>query len=429
MTDYSPLDQTDKSTHKCEIVVVHPEPHPNADRLEVVMVYGYSVCIGKGNFKDGDLGIYIPPDSIVPQTPVFAFIWEGKGYIPTIDQYKVVVDNVTKDKELLPNTIPERFRRVKAKVLRGVVSEGLLLPVTDFPSHFIDNGKVVAMEGEDVAEELGITHYNPPEATNLAGDCDVAPNKFKKRARYPKTLRGWIKFLWHKLFPKDTIIGHEENTGLVIPNYDIDSWQRYRHFFKEGEAVWVTEKIHGANCKFTYAFGDSNTSHDGNGKRMYVGSHYQWKKDVPGSVFWMALRQNPWIEEFCKAHPGLVLYGELVPTQKMNYGQSKGSYRIFMFDVLDPSLRDPDQPQGKWLNNQEISDLGILANWVPTLGIVTYTETLMRELSNGKSTVPGANHIREGIVIKPLTERIQPRFGRVILKLVSVDYLASKHSE
>lgn len=417
MTDYSPLDQSTKSTHKCEVVVVHPMVHPNADKLEVVEVYGYSVCVGKGDFKDGDLGVYIPPDSIVPQRPEFSFVWEKKGYVPPpYDEHDHVDGQVN---------IPEKYRRIKAKVLRGIVSEGLLMPVNTFSQHpgIVDVTTGVSIPwakvGDDVAIGLGITHYDPPDMSSLQGTCEEAPNKPQRKVRRPKTLRGWVKFIWHKLFPKPTIIGHEENTGLTIPNYYIDSWQRYRHFFKEGEAVWVTEKIHGCNIKITYM-----------NNRMYVGSHYQWKKDIPGSAFWEAMRQSTWIEQFCKDHPGLVLYGELVPTQKLTYGRTKGHYHIFMFDVLDPSLRSPEEPQGKWHNWQEIADLyPLLANWVPSLGIVTYTEALMRQMASGPSIVIGANHIREGIVIKPVIERTELRFGRVILKLVSTDYLASKQSE
>src|SRR5208283_969530 len=101
-----------KSTHQCEVVKVYPKIHPNADRLEVAEVGGYSVCIGKGDFRDGELGIYIPPDSIVPQTEAFRFVWEGKGYVPDPTSAANAVE-----------VVPEKYRRIKAKTLRGVISE------------------------------------------------------------------------------------------------------------------------------------------------------------------------------------------------------------------------------------------------------------------------------------------------------------------
>ncbi len=416
MADYEQAltDSQPKSTHKCEVVVVHPESHPNADKLEVVKVYGYSVCVGKGNFNHGDLGVYIPPDSIVPATETFRWVWEAKGYVPAPGG---------------TDPVPEKYRRIKAKVLRGIISEGILVSL---PSVGLDKKRwspngldlvdkpeegYVIKEGDDVAEVLGITHYNPPEPTTMDGDCEQAPTKIARKARRPKTLKGWCRFIWHRLFPKPKIVEYEENTDLYIPNYEVDAWQRYKSMFVKNEPVYVTEKIHGANCKFTFM-----------NERMYVGSHYQWKKDIPGSAFWAALRQNAWIEKFCRDYPGSVLYGELVPTQKLKYGQKPGQYKVFGFDILYLN-----QVTGKrnWLSYNDVKQLGLLepSYWVPIIAEMAYDETTIREYSEGNSLVAGANHIREGIVIRPLLERSHPHFGRVVFKIVSPQYLNSKHSE
>jgi hypothetical protein len=46
--------------------------------------------------------------------------------------------------------------------------------------------------------------------------------------------------------------------------------------------------------------------------------------------------------------------------------------------------------------------------------------------SEGKTTVTGgkADVIREGVVVKPLIERWDPRYGRLVLKCVNPDFLA-----
>ena len=49
-------------------------------------------------------------------------------------------------------------------------------------------------------------------------------------------------------------------------------------------------------------------------------------------------------------------------------------------------------------------------------------------MSNGPSLVPGADHNREGCVIKPMKERIHDKIGRVILKCVGTEYLMKKKS-
>jgi RNA ligase (TIGR02306 family) len=450
--------QPQKSTHRCEVVFVHPEKHPNADKLAVAMVYGYSVCIGINDFKDGDLGVYIPPDSVVPERDEFKWIWEAKGYssAPYVErtQFHGTADLCS----LGQPPVPEKYRRVKAKILRGVVSEGLLLPLSSVGLDkkrwalngidLVDESQTgyAIEEGEDVAEVLGITHYEPPDQDSLRTDCEKGPmstRRAKHKGGYPKTIKGWYRFIKHWLFPGSSVYGRaEEDTQFSyhIPIYDIDAWQRYKHLLKEGEEVWLTEKIHGANCRFTY-INESVADRFASIGRMYVGSHRQWKRDVSGCAFWEGMRQNPWIESFCRQHPGLVLYGELVPTQTLNYGQEKGKYRVFGFDVLDPT-----QGRGKWLSHDELKALkfqypywdghAILprelldsAHWVPTVAIIPYGEASIREWAGGQSLVKNANHLREGIVIKPTEERFDPHFGRVILKIVSPTYLASKHSE
>jgi hypothetical protein len=435
-----------KSTHKVEVVQIPCIGiHPNADRLEVIMIYGYSVCVGKGDFKSGDLAIYIPPDSIVPEREEFKFVWEMKGYAPPPN---LLTEDTAKQYEANPylNRIPEKYRRIKAKVLRGIVSEGLLMPLTSFKELWSDafaTGTQVpsVIVGDDVAELLGITHYDPPEF-NVSGDCESAPiktNKIRKK-RWPKSLYGWLSLALVTLGLKQQRerVEQTEKVEVPIPSYDIDAWQRYQHLLHEGEEVWITEKIHGSNARFVHL---EDPKIPGAG-RMYVGSHYQWKKDILGNAFWAALRQNPWIKSFCERYPGFVLYGELVPTQKLKYGQQSGVYRVFAFDVLDinqtphkwlnlSELKALDWDYGEYEASGELYPISILDidHWVPTVHQGAYTVAATRLLASGQSLVPGANHIREGVVIKPIEERRDPHFGRVILKIKSPEYLASKHSD
>ncbi len=49
------------------------------------------------------------------------------------------------------------------------------------------------------------------------------------------------------------------------------------------------------------------------------------------------------------------------------------------------------------------------------------------DLKNGKTTLSGADNIREGIVIRPVKERYDHKVGRVILKAISEEYLLRKN--
>jgi len=110
-------------------------PVEGADALEKTMVWDYPVVIRKGQFKKGDLAVYVPIDSVVPLNQTFAFL----GH----------------------------HNRIKAKRLRGVFSMGLLIEVP-----------LGSKEGEDVRELLGILKYQPPEHMEAGGDMERCPFNF-----------------------------------------------------------------------------------------------------------------------------------------------------------------------------------------------------------------------------------------------------------
>jgi len=118
--------------HTAEVVRVKLEPHPNADSLSLVMVDDFQCAVRTDDWRDGDLAVYIEPDSIVPDTPDFAFL-NGN-------------------------------RRIKARRLRGEWSMGLLIPAP--PG---------AQVGDDCMEQLGIEHYEPPIR------CSMGPNNPLKK--------------------------------------------------------------------------------------------------------------------------------------------------------------------------------------------------------------------------------------------------------
>jgi hypothetical protein len=72
-------DLVNKANHQVNIVRLgEPRVHGNADSLELFDIGEYQVVTKKGNFKAGDLGVYIQPDSVVPETEVFSFLWKTK---------------------------------------------------------------------------------------------------------------------------------------------------------------------------------------------------------------------------------------------------------------------------------------------------------------------------------------------------------------
>jgi hypothetical protein len=435
------METTNKANHQANVVRIEqvlPHPDPETTNLELIPIGEYQVVVRKGEFKVGDLGIYIYPDSVVPQTEPFAFIWQPyfdaqqnvPGACPHIDPATgplTVVDGTNGEVCLMcgalnPFLVPEKKRRITVRKFRKEWSEGLLLPATDFPKLYEVGSSVPGVPseslalsvnvGDDVADIIGVTHYDPESDGESTKADSAAGPKRKQKGGYPKTLKGWLKFLW-RYFTSDKNLFEPIEVSFTIPTYDVDSLKNYPNAFEKGEPVFVTEKIHGSNSRFMFLDGV-----------QYAGSHFQWKRIGGGDVWNKILVQHPWIGEWCQAHPGKALYGEAVPTQgKFTYGCKKDETKFFVFDVWDSE-------ENTWIHHSLWKSIGI--PWdapVPTLYIGPYSREQMQNLVDGPSVVPGANHAREGIVIKTNTTYRHVRgIGRLQLKLVSNAFL-KKDSE
>lgn len=67
--------------------------------------------------------------------------------------------------------------------------------------------------------------------------------------------------------------------------------------------------------------------------------------------------------------------------------------------------------------------MSLKEHWVPVLYTGPFDWEVIKTLVDGPTTVPGAKGIREGIVIRPLKERHVRGLGRLILKVVSSEFL------
>lgn len=117
------------STFSCPIVRIGVESHPDADKLDIIQIQGteYQCVAQKGNWKPGDVAIYIPEGAILP-------------------------DNIIEEMGLAGLLAGSKKNRVKAIRLRGVLSQGLVYPIPD---------AMEAWLGGDVSQKLGITKYEP----------------------------------------------------------------------------------------------------------------------------------------------------------------------------------------------------------------------------------------------------------------------------
>lgn len=321
------------------------QKHPNADSLSITHVHGsYPVIFRTGDYAPGDLAVYLPVDSIVPDTPEWAFL-EGN-------------------------------RRIKAKKLRGVFSMGLFAKA---PSG--------SAEGDPMQEALGITKWVPP-VEQEGGALDTGS--------VPECTRG-------------------------LSEYDLCALRRHPTLLQPGEQVVITEKIHGANFRAV---------HDG--ERLHVGSRARWLKDLDAEAVtyargsrnsgpWWAAAKRCGLASALAITPGFVLLGEVYgQVQDLKYGAKDGEVRLACFDVVDTRSMS-------FVSHDQM--VSFAKEWrvpvVPELYRGPWDPKLA-ELAEGKSTLPGANHVREGIVIEPVVPRYEIGVGRVKLKHQGEGYLTRK---
>jgi RNA ligase (TIGR02306 family) len=363
------------SSYKAEVYPITLEKHPNADTLSIIKIDDYTYVAKTEEWKNVKKAVFIMPDSLVnTDKPEFNFLKRSK-----------------------------QWERVKAKKIRGCISYGVLIPVED-----------EAIIGEDRWDKLEIKHYDP-EITNDPS------NK------------------------KDHLL--KEQSGKApkgcYPKYDLDNFQKYgRKAFEEGELCFVSEKVNGENSRYIYQ-----------NSEYFCGSRGQWKNEFSKppnitveqlvaagktleqaesiynikvlnhrtykSKWWGIFEQYMGIKKFITDFENYVLYGEIFGSNKnMKYGCKDNELRFAAFDIM--------KPDGKWLdveeflekcNKYEVPHVPIIARSIP----FNFEEIL--NLASGPSLFPGANHYREGIVIKPLKERWHEKYGRVCLKCVSAEYL------
>jgi RNA ligase (TIGR02306 family) len=242
------------SIFKVEVVKISSiVPHPNADRLDICSFEGmaYQVITAKGNFQPGDLAFYFPIDSVIPDK--------------YLDEFGII------------NYYSKKLRAAK---LRGIFSEGLLIPVGE---NF--TGEI----GDDYTENFGVTKYEYPIPQGMHGQMENHLGQYK--------------------FPSP------------------ENLKRYKELLKEGEEVVISEKIHGTN--FTVLVdAESDTK---------IGSHnYFWKNNEANKnlVYIRAYNENVALQKLPK---NTQVFGEIYGVQDIKYGLKNGNIAIAVFAVRQGS--------------------------------------------------------------------------------------------
>jgi RNA ligase (TIGR02306 family) len=362
----------------------------DANNIELAIVDGWQCIVKKNEFKVDDLCIYCEVDSFLPIHEEFEFLRKSS--------YKKLVDGV------------EGFR-LKTMKMRGVISQGLLLPLTILNKFklvnephsilFTEYGfniitgyfEVDKYIGDDISSYLGITKYDSDSQVSFSGNA---------KGSFPAF-----------------ILKTDEERIQNIP----DIIEKYKD-----EIFYYSEKLNG--CSFTCYLKD--------GEFGVCSRNLELKEELEKESYgkyWDTAKKLNLKEKLSKLSFNASLQGELIGP-----GIQGNPYKLYELEIRFFNLYDIDRQayieydDFIWLI-EHMFDI----ETVPILGTTTLSEIqnsigkgLMEsliEFADGDSIFSSGkkNNIkREGLVFRSVEEKtdiVGMAHGRLSFKIISNEYL------
>ena len=323
-------------------------PHPNADRLEIATISGWSVVVGKGEFSVGDVVFYIREDAKLLD-------WDR---LKAADGHPDVKCKWPWQEKLIQYL--GSGGRVKTVKLRGEYSCGIA-----------------------VSLEALYGHINTESAKDWEKDNEIL------NSESPGGLLSGKYGVTHWEAPVQNIGDLKAKGGLPysIPKSDEENFQNLKEYeIPYGEEVLITKKMDGASTT-VIAFPDGRTHVCSRSNDLVLDCDNVWnraaKDIIPLALEWAKHYNRP-----------LVLRGETcAPTlQKMSFNKDKDvpeptfyTYGVMMIDETDYAKRN-----GLWGTDyhflkiaEQIKEItGKELRTVPVLGTAVLTKELLNEYLN-----------------------------------------------
>ena len=319
------------------------EPIEGADKIEVAVFGGWKVVVNKGLYQSNDLVVFCEIDSWVPNSIAPFLTQEGKE--PR--EYKGV-----------------KGERLRTKKLRGVISQGLVLPtfkIKKCPNIVCisdkDGVSIPCVEGKDVSEFLGIQKWEPPEEFRSADAKGLFPSFIRKT----------------------------DQERIQNIRQEVEDSYQIGKFFE------VTEKLDGSSMTVFYL--------DGN---VGVCSRNLELKEDENNTFWKTAKSSGAIDALTQNAKNIALQGELVGPgiQGNSYGLAEHEY--YIYDVFDIDNQEYLLPYNA---NLVAKSLGL--KYVPVIAeaqvLTTSDISAILKGAEGKSILNSKTE-REGLVFKCSTE-------------------------
>ena len=322
------------------------EPIENADKIEVAKIGGWEVVVGKGDFSSGDKVIYFEIDSALPLDDARFSHLAARGS-------RIVDDN--------PVHVLKTIR------LRGVYSQGLVMPLEDFEDEV---GTVEANSQHTLDEALGVFKYEPPVPAEIGGQI----------------AGGFIS-------------GVPKTDAKRVQNL---SENQYAQLLEEGR--WIaTEKIDGT----------SGTFYNDPDKGIRAASRNWELKESEDQVHWKMIKKYDLQNTIPQ---GWVVQGEVAGPGIQKNRLALKEVSLFVFRVMDDAGRDV--PRILWPEELQLWAAPVYEDLVlpPTI------EEAVAQVNGIKSLVtPG--RLTEGVVWWDRDGREFSFLGRPGFKCISNKYL------
>jgi RNA ligase (TIGR02306 family) len=346
-------------------------PIPGADRIELAQINDWVCIVKKGEFEVNDLCVYFEIDSLLPEDERYEFLASSKK------------DYFGKPKY-----------RIKTMKMRGVISQGLALPL----------GMYLELRhnslGDDVSEAPGVIKYDPGFYTDNGQKPRTGNTKGKFPSFIPKTDQERIQNLPHyyELYKE-----HEweetlklDGSSLTVYKVEIETtvWHRVRRWLG-----FNMSNTHTGVCSRNLELKSSD-------KRVYKFANDGKESVYNQSDFWQIVLDLE-IEKYLPV--GYALQGELIGPKIQANWEKVDSNQFWVFDVYDVY----DITNGRYLlplERHEFLDKYFKSSRlqhvpVVSLGLPVFTHCqdleALQERVTGASINPGT--ISEGRVYKSMS--------------------------
>jgi hypothetical protein len=310
------------------------EPIEGADKIVKAVIDGWELVTQKDNYKVGDLALYFEIDSFLPVREEFEFLRKGCFKSTT--------------------NLGDGFR-IKTIKLRGQVSQGLSLPLSDFFQqedgryYYLDGSTTIWIEeGLDVTDYFKVQKYEKPIPSGKGSSMGPMHAKGSYPSFVPKTdqervqnclggIKKWIYFN----NPTVTEVVHPEHLELLeagkVENNEAtqyfksgDQWFQRNALYNTPEVI-ITRQVFEATLKLD---GSSMTVYHNDGTYGVCSRNWELKRDIE-NVFWKTAMSTGVLLALMDLGLNYAIQGELMGPGVQGNREELPDHKFFVFDIYD----------------------------------------------------------------------------------------------